>query len=51
VEFNKPVDKGKIEGFLVNELKEVIRLKSNVVLVEEGTIPQDAGVLDDRRKV
>ncbi|MFA4911063.1 MAG: hypothetical protein WC649_08485 [Desulfobacteria bacterium] len=51
VEFNKPVDKGKIEGFLVNELKEVIRLKSNVVLVEDGTIPQDAGVLDDRRKV
>jgi phenylacetate-CoA ligase len=51
IEFNKTVDKEKMEGFLVNELKEVIRLKSNVVLVEEGTIPQDAGVLDDRRKV
>ena len=51
IEFNKPLDKEKMEGLLVNQLKEVIRLKSNVVLVEEGTIPQDAGVLDDRRKV
>ncbi|MFH1623726.1 MAG: AMP-binding protein [Pseudomonadota bacterium] len=51
VEFNRPVDKGKMERSLADELKEVIRLKSNVVLVEEGTIPKDAGVLDDRRKV
>ena len=50
-EFNKPVDKGRMEGLLVNELKDAIRLKTNIVLVEKGTIPQDAGVLDDRRKV
>ena len=51
VEYKQPVDSGKLGELLVRELKEVIRLKCNVVLVEEGTIPQDAGVLNDRRKV
>ena len=52
VEFNKPVgNKEEMEELLSCELKEVIRLKSDVVLVEEGTIPKDAGVLDDRRQI
>jgi len=44
-------NKEEMEELLSRELKEVIRLKSNVVLVEEATIPKDAGVLDDRRKI
>lgn len=51
IECNKPVSKERIEESLVDELKNAIRLKANVILVEEGTIPQDAGVVDDRRKV
>ncbi|MDY7031161.1 MAG: phenylacetate--CoA ligase family protein, partial [Thermodesulfobacteriota bacterium] len=51
VECNQPVEKEKVSEVLVRELKEVIRLKSNVVLVEQGSIPGDAGVLDDRRKI
>ncbi|MFH2011085.1 MAG: hypothetical protein ABIJ37_00030 [Pseudomonadota bacterium] len=52
VEFNKPVDnKENMEGLLSRELKEVIRLKANVNLVKEETIPKNAGVLDDRRLI
>ncbi|MFH2013135.1 MAG: hypothetical protein ABIJ37_10630 [Pseudomonadota bacterium] len=52
VEFNKPVEnKKEMEELLSRELKEVIRLKANVELVKEETIPKDAGVLDDRRKI
>ncbi|MFH2012963.1 MAG: AMP-binding protein [Pseudomonadota bacterium] len=52
VEFNKPLEnKENMEELLSSELKEVIRLKADVDLVKEETIPKDAGVLDDRRKV
>jgi phenylacetate-CoA ligase len=50
VECKGDVDLKSMEETLVKEIKEATKLKAEIQLVKEGTIPEDASVLDDRRR-
>ncbi len=50
IEHQENVDLKNLELRLANDLKETIKLNAEIRLVNQGTIPEDAGILDDRRK-
>jgi phenylacetate-CoA ligase len=51
VEYKKPVAIKDMKARLVSEFKEAIRIVTEVDLVPEGTIPEGAKLVDDRRIV
>jgi phenylacetate-CoA ligase len=51
IEYKEKIDLNKMEDILVKELKEAIKLTAEIKLVSQGTIPEKASILDDRRKV
>ena len=50
VEYKERIDHKNMEQLLIKEIKEAIKLTAEIKLVKQGTIPEDASVLDDRRQ-
>ncbi|RMF88821.1 MAG: phenylacetate--CoA ligase family protein [Nitrospinota bacterium] len=51
IEYTAPVDVANLTPKLVEELRNAIRVTPQVELLPAGTIPAEAGLVDDRRKV
>ena len=50
VEYEGSLDIKNLTGILEKEMKETIRLKTNVDLVKRGTLPEGASLIHDLRK-
>jgi phenylacetate-CoA ligase len=51
VEYKEKIDRKNLAQLLAKDVKEAIKLTAEIQLVNQGTIPEDAGILDDRRKI
>jgi phenylacetate-CoA ligase len=51
VEYKEKIDRKNLAQLLAKDVKEAIKLTAGIQLVNQGTLPEDAGILDDRRKI